>query len=380
VKFQSYSIILAFFTLIVISSSCSSKKKEDAAAQQKAGPRPPAKVDAFIAETKTVSEAIELPGSIVSGESTQVHPEVAGRITALYVREGTYVNKGAVLAKLYDADLQAQLRKFQVQLKMAQQTEARYNQLQKIGGISKQDYDVTALQVSNIRADLAIINTEIARTVVRAPFSGKLGLKEISTGAYVTPASVITFIQKTSGLRIDFNVPEKYSSLIKKGQYVNFTVEGSERAYTAVIMATETGITETTRSLTVRAHVKSSEAGLVPGGFAKVRLAFAPDHNAVMIPTQAIIPQARGKKVYVFKDGKANFVEVTTGTRDSSRVQILSGINTGDTVIITGLLGLKPDAKVTIKNVVNQSSASASSKSEVRDSAKSAQQTKTTIN
>lgn len=379
-KFQSYSIILAFFTLIVISSSCSSKKKEDAAAQQKAGPRPPAKVDAFIAETKTVSEAIELPGSIVSGESTQVHPEVAGRITALYVREGTYVNKGAVLAKLYDADLQAQLRKFQVQLKMAQQTEARYNQLQKIGGISKQDYDVTALQVSNIRADLAIINTEIARTVVRAPFSGKLGLKEISTGAYVTPASVITFIQKTSGLRIDFNVPEKYSSLIKKGQYVNFTVEGSERAYTAVIMATETGITETTRSLTVRAHVKSSEAGLVPGGFAKVRLAFAPDHNAVMIPTQAIIPQARGKKVYVFKDGKANFVEVTTGTRDSSRVQILSGINTGDTVIITGLLGLKPDAKVTIKNVVNQSSASASSKSEVRDSAKSAQQTKTTIN
>ena len=203
-KFQSYSIILAFSTLILITSSCSSKKKEDAAAQQKAGPRPPAKVDAFIAETKTVSEAIELPGSIVSGESTQVHPEVAGRITALYVREGTYVNKGAVLAKLYDADLQAQLRKLQVQLKMAQQTEARYNQLQKIGGISKQDYDVTALQVSNIRADLAIINTEIARTVVRAPFSGKLGLKEISTGAYVTPASVITFIQKTSDLRIDF--------------------------------------------------------------------------------------------------------------------------------------------------------------------------------
>jgi membrane fusion protein (multidrug efflux system) len=379
VKFQSYSIILAFFTSILIFSSCSSKKKEDAAAQQKAGPRPPAKVDAFIAETKTVSEAIELPGSIVSGESTEVHPEVAGRITALYVREGTYVNKGAVLAKLYDADLQAQRRKLQVQLKMAQQTEARYNQLQKIGGISKQDYDVTALQVSNIRADLAIISTEIARTVVRAPFSGKLGLKEISTGAYVTPASVITFIQKTSGLRIDFNVPEKYSSVIKKGQYVNFTVEGNERAYTAMIMATETGITETTRSLTVRAQVKGSEAGLVPGGFAKVRLAFAPDHNAVMIPTQAIIPQARGKKVYVYKDGKANFVEVTTGTRDSSRVQILSGINTGDTVIITGLLGLKPDAKVTIKTVVNQSSASASSKNVIIDSMKGEQQGKTAI-
>lgn len=353
---QFYSIF-AFLVLIVFSTSiisCSSKRKKEVQAQQKAGPRPPAKVDVYIVQTQTVSEAIEIPGTIVASESTEIHPEVSGRIVSLNVREGAYVNKGAVLAKLYDADLQAQRRKLEVQLKMAQQTEDRYNQLQKIGGISKQDYDVTALQVSNIRADLAIINTEIAKTVVRAPFSGKLGLKEISTGAYVTPQSVIATIQKTNGLRLDFNVPEKYTSQIKNGQYVNFTVEGSNRSYTAVVMATNAGITEATRSLTYRAQVKGDETGLVPGGFAKVRLAFEPNHNAIMIPTQAIISQARGKKVYVYKDGKADFVDVTTGVRDSSNIQILSGINKGDTIIVTGLLSLKPDAKVNIKQVVNQ--------------------------
>jgi membrane fusion protein (multidrug efflux system) len=337
---------------LLLLSSCGNDKKKDAAAQQKNGPRPPAKVDGFIVQTQTLNQSIEIPGSLVANESTEIHPEVSGRITYLNVREGAYVTKGSVIARLYDADLQAQKRKLEVQLKMAQQTEDRYNQLQKIGGISRQDYDVTALQVSNIRADLAIIQTEISRTVVRAPFSGKLGLKEISTGAYVTPASVITSIQKTTGLRIDFNVPEKYTSLIKKGQSVNFTVEGSERDYTAVVSATESGIEETTRSLTIRALVKGEATGLVPGGFAKVKLSFAPNEAALMIPTQAVIPQARGKKVYVYKGGKAEFTEVVTGTRDASNVEITSGLTKGDTVIVTGLLGLKPDAKVIIARIV----------------------------
>lgn len=347
-----YSLALVC-SLSILAISCDSKRKKDAAAQQKTGPRPPAKVDGYIVHTETVSDAIDVPGTIVAGESTDIHPEVAGRIISLNVREGAFVSKGAVLAKLYDADLQAQRRKLEVQLKMAQQTEDRYNQLQKIGGISKQDYDVTSLQVSNIRADLAIINTEIEKTVIRAPFSGKLGLKATSIGAYITPQSIITSIQKTSGLRVDFNVPEKYTGVVKNGKYVNFTVDGSTRNYTAVVMATESGIAEATRSLTIRAQVKGEEAGLVPGGFAKVHVAFDPDPNALMIPTQAIIPQARGKKVYVYRDGKVDFVDVETGIRDSSNVQITSGLTKGDTIIVTGLLSLKPDSKVTIRKVVN---------------------------
>ncbi len=352
-EFQTICLIvlsLTAFSLI----SCSSKRKQEVTAQQKAGPRPPARVDAFLVKAETISESIEVPGTIVADEATEIHPEVSGRITGLYIKEGAYVNKGALLAKLYDGDLQAQRKKLEVQLKIAQTTEDRHQQLLEIGGISRQDYDLTALQVSNLRADLDIIRTSIAKTEIRAPFSGKLGLKGISTGAYVTPQSVITSIQKTSALRIDFTVPEKYTSQIKKGQYINFTIEGSNRNYTAVVIATESGIAETTRSLTIRAQVKGDDGGLVPGGFAKVKLAFAPDNNALLIPTQSVIPQARGKKVYVYKNGQAEFVDVTTGVRDSSMIQITSGLTQGDTVITTGLLSLKPEAKVTIKQITNQ--------------------------
>ena len=323
--------------------------------QRGGGQKPPApKVDGFVVQTETLSESIELPGSLVADDATEIHPEVSGRITALNIREGAYVGKGAVLAKLYDGDLQAQKRKLQVQLKIAQQTESRHEQLVKIGGISKQDYELTALQVSNLRADLDIINTAIAKTVVRAPFSGKLGLKDISVGAYVTPQSIIASIQQTNGLKLDFNVPEKYTTQIKRGQYVNFRVEGSERPYTAVVSATESGIAQETRSLMVRATVKGDATGLVPGNFAKVRLSFAPDPNALMVPTQAIIPQARGKKVVVYRNGTASFTDVTTGVRDSSMVQIVSGLSQGDTVVVTGLLSIKPDAKITIRNIVNK--------------------------
>lgn len=350
-----YFIVLVFVLGTI--TSCSSKRKKEAEARQQQGnaARPPARVDAYVVQTRTISESIEVPGSIVADESTEIHPEISGRITQLYIREGAYVNKGAVLARLYDADLQAQKRKIQVQLQIAQKTEERYEELQKIGGISKQDYDITRLNVSNLRADLDIVNTDISRTLIRAPFRGKLGLKEVSTGAFVTPSSVITTIQKTSDLRLDFNVPEKYISEIKKGQIVNFTVEGQDGGYTAVVVATESGIAEENRSLTVRATVRGVEQGLVPGAFAKVKLSFAPDPNALMIPTHAVIPQARGKKVYVYNNGTADFVEVTTGIRDSSMIQITSGLSQGDTVIVTGLLSLRPESKVIVRQITNSS-------------------------
>jgi membrane fusion protein (multidrug efflux system) len=354
-SYSIYSILLLSFFILV--SSCSSKRKQEVTASQRggAGPkRPSPRVDGFVVKTEVISETIEIPGSLVADEATEIHPEVSGRIIGLYVREGAHVGKGALLAKLYDADLQAQLRKVQVQLQIAQQTESRFDQLQKIGGISKEDYAATALQVNNLRADIDILRTSIAKTQIRAPFSGKLGLKQVSTGAYVTPQSIIATIQQTSDLRIDFNVPEKYTSQIKMGQHVNFTVEGSGRNYTAVVAATQSGIEQTTRTLTIRARVQGDQKGLIPGGFAKVKMSFEPDPNALMIPSQAIIPQARGKKVALYSGGTAKFVDVVTGVRDSSNVQITSGLAKGDTVIVTGLLSVKPDATVTINKIINQ--------------------------
>lgn len=339
-------------------SSCSSGSKDDAPKQQKAGPggpggRPPVRADAYIVKTRLLLDKIEIPGTIISNETTEIHPEVAGRITGIYFKEGAYVNKGALLVKLNDADLQAQKKKILVQLQVAKQNEERSAQLLNIQGISKQDYEAMVLQVSTANADLSVVQTQIEKTNIRAPFSGKLGLRMVSVGAYVSPTSVISTISQPNQLKIDFTVPERYINQISYGKFVNFTVDGSDRTYAAKVMATESNITQDTRTLQVRAAVQGSVQGLVPGNFAKVSLDFEPDPNAILIPSQAIIPQARGKKVYLYNDGKAKFVDVVTGIRDSATVQITEGLKAGDTVLITGLLALKPDAKVMLGKVVN---------------------------
>jgi membrane fusion protein (multidrug efflux system) len=242
----------------------------------------------------------------------------------------------------------------QIQLALAQKTEDRQAQLLKIQGISQQDYDISLLQVNSLRADIGILQTSISKTVVRAPFSGKLGLKNISPGSYVSPASVIAIINQTDRLKLDFTVPEKYIDQIKMGQLVTFTFEGSSKQLGAKVIATESNITENTRSLTVRAAVMGSDPGLLPGSFAKVMLSFDPDPNALLVPTQAVLPQARGKKVILYKGGTAIFADVTTGVRDSAKVQIIDGLKAGDTVVVTGLLSVRPESKIQIGRIVNK--------------------------
>lgn len=354
------------FALVFSISSCSSDSKKDGPPQQKggaggAGNRPPVRADAYIVQTKLLLDNIEVPGTLVSNESTEIHPEVAGRITSIYFKEGAFVNKGALLVKLNDADLQAQKRKLLVQLQVAKQNENRSEQLLKIQGISKQDYEAVALQVTNVNADLAVIETQIEKTNIRAPFTGKLGLRMVSVGAYVSPATIISTISQPNQLKLDFTVPERYINQVSYGKFVNFKVDGTDKTFAAKVVATESNITQDTRTLQVRSAVQGSVAGLVPGNFAKVTLNFEPDPNAIMIPSQAIIPQARGKKVYVYNDGKARFIDVVTGIRDSANVQITSGLSVGDTVLITGLLALKPDGKVMLGKVVNGTKTSGNS-------------------
>lgn len=348
-------IIIAFFSIIsFFLISCGGKNKKDASKPSDGSQKPSAmQVDAYIVTPQPFQENIEVPGSIVANEVAEIHPEVSGRIVQLNVAEGRYVSKGTVLAKLYDGDLRAQLNKIQIQLALAQKTEERQAQLLKIQGISQQDYDISLLQVNSLRADIGILQTSISKTVVRAPFSGKLGLKNISPGAYVSPATVIAVINQTDVLKLDFTVPEKYIDQIKIGQLVTFTFEGSNKQLGAKVIATESNITENTRSLTVRAAVVGKDAGLLPGSFAKVKLSFDPDPNAILIPTQAVLPQARGKKVILYKGGTAIFADVTTGVRDSARVQILDGLQPGDTIVVTGLLSVRPEAKIKVGKIVN---------------------------
>ncbi len=351
-KFICSSIFLIQIAIGITSCGSKSEDKKTTQSNQPGAKPPPQKVDVVIAMPQKISQSIEVPGTLTASETTEIHPEVSGRLTMLNVREGAYVGRGSVIAKLYDADLQAQQNKLQAQLKIANQTASRLSQLLNIQGISRQDYDMAVLNANNIRADIEIVRTSIARTVVRAPFSGKLGLKEISVGAYVTPATIMTVIRKTSDLKLDFTIPEKYISEAKPGRMVFFTVAGSDVRHAAKIMATASGITENSRSLNIRSTVVGNDPLLVPGAFANVILDFAPDYTALMVPTQAIIPQTRGKKLVLYKNGIATFSDVTTGERDSSNIQILTGINAGDTIVTTGLMGVKPNAKILIKSII----------------------------
>ena len=347
--YTSTLLVFASFFVLVFASGCgSSDKKADAPAAPKA---PTPKVEAYIVKTMLVSDQAELPGSIIANEMTEIHSEISGRLVFLNINEGKTVGKGALLAKIYDGDLQAQLKKLNVQLAVAEQTVRRMGELLKIGGVSQQEYDLSSLQVNTIRADMDIVRTSITRTEIRAPFGGSLGLKNISSGAYITPAITITTIRQNSQLKLDFTLPEKFTSSMKIGQTVDFTVEGNSKKYTARVMATEMGLEENTRSMNIRAIVTNNDGKLLPGVFAKVISDFNSDPNGLMIPTQAILPQARGKKVVVYRSGKASYVDVVTGIRDSSMVQIISGLNVGDTIITTGLMSMKPDAKIEISKI-----------------------------
>jgi membrane fusion protein (multidrug efflux system) len=348
-------IILSLITVLTVFTACkNSDKKVEGPGNNKAGEKqPPMRVEGFVAKAVSYAQTIEVPGNINANESVEIHPEVSGRVVSLNLNEGKIVQKGELLAKLFDGDLVAQLKKLEVQLKLAETTEERQSRLLKIQGISQQDYDISLLQVNNLKADIGIIKTSIAKTEIRAPFNGKLGLKNISVGAYVSSQTVIATINQTDKLNVDFSIPEKYIGLLKNGQVVSFKFEGSKKECTAKVFATESNITENSRSLTVRATVTNKPKELMPGSFATVKVAFDADPNTILIPNQAILPQARGKKVVVIKNGEATFLDVTTGNRDADNIQIIEGISLGDTVVTTGLLAIKPGSKIQISKIIN---------------------------
>ena len=357
-KFRPLNLLLAGIITLELAACGSTDKKtstQTASARPGGSPgagmdQPPMVVDYYIVQPTLINAKIEVSGSLQANETTEIHPEISGRLVQLNIAEGKFVSKGALLAKIYDGDLQAQLRKLQVQLEIAKTNEERSAQLLKIQGISKADYDASALNVNNIKADIEITRANITKTEIRAPFSGKLGLKNISPGAFVTPLTVVTSIAEVNKLKLQFSVPEKYGSQIKNGQLVSFQLNGSEKTFSAAVMATETTVGEETRSLTVRALVKNTDPALIPGTFASVQIVLGNNPNALMIPNSAVVPQGRKKQVFVFKSNKALPMEITTGVRDSANVQVLTGLFPGDTLITSGLLFLRPGSDVKLSS------------------------------
>jgi len=344
---------LASLIILPVLISCANKEENKTPAR----PKPAGGggiFDAVIVKSFPIKRSVETPGTILPNEMAELHPEISGRVTGLFFTEGSFVRKGTLLVKLFDADLQAQLKKLAIQLKIAESASKRQQELLAISGTSQQDFDNASLQVSNIKADMELMRVNISRTEIRAPFDGRIGLRLISPGAYITPATIITNIASVSQLKIQFPVPEQYVKDLGNGSTVAFSITGSDTKYFATVIATENGIATDTRNLMVKAIVKNADASIKLGGYANVLINIGTNRPAMMVPTQSVMPQTRGKRVIVVRKGMAVFQNVETGYRDSASVEILSGLMNGDTLLTSGLLVIKPDQKIGKVNITKR--------------------------
>jgi membrane fusion protein (multidrug efflux system) len=324
--------------------SCKSEAKDKNANIKE---KPPVAVDVIVAGNSDFTSDIEVNGTVLSDEMVELHPEVGGRLTYLNIPDGAAVKAGTILARINDADLQAQLQQQKVQLEMAEKTEQRLGKLLLVNGIDQAAYDVALSQVNLFNANINVLRAQIDKTVIKAPFDGRLGLRLVSEGAYVSTSTAIGTLQQTDKIKVDFSVPESYANLIKIGKTINIQTNASSEDYTATISAIEPQINTATRNIKVRARL--NKGSINPGAFVKVLL--NENLKGIVVPSNSIIPDALSNQVVLVKDGKAVFQNVETGIRNSDVVEITAGIQVGDTVVVSGVLYVRPNGIVKIKKV-----------------------------
>jgi membrane fusion protein, multidrug efflux system len=305
----------------------------------------------YVIRPERLENKIFATGSIIASEVVDLKPEVAGKIVQLNIQEGKSVTKGELLIKLNDIDLQAQMKKLQAQLSLTEQSEQRLRKLLEVKGISQDEYDIVTNQMNNIKADMEFTQAQIAKTELRAPFSGLIGLRSISLGSFVNATSQIATILVLNPVRVDFTVPEKYSNQVRLGDNISFSTEGATETYNGKVTAIDNQIDPVTRTLKIRATASNPNYRLRAGAFVKVNFNLKEIDNALMIPTEAIIPILKGQQVYIAKNGKAVPVNIEVGMRTDTKIQILGGVQLGDTVVTSGLMGMRPNSSIKFTTV-----------------------------
>ncbi len=305
-------------------------------------------VSAIVVTPQPLDYMLYSSGTIMANEEVQLRNEVPGRIISINFKEGTKVNKGDLLIKLFDDDLKAQLKKLILQKELAEKTKERQNDLLKANGVSQQDYEIALNNLNSINADIDLVKSSISKTEIRAPFDGSIGLKSVSLGAFLTANTIISTIQDIDPLKLEFTIPERFREQIANNTEITFTSESASGIFTGKIYAFEPRLDVSTRSFLVRAICPNSDQHIFPGAFAHVSIPLKKITDAVLLPTQSVIPELKGQSVYVSNGGIAKKVMVQTGIRNDSTIQITDGINVGDTVLITGMMQVRPKTPLNI--------------------------------
>ena len=299
-------------------------------------------VAVFVVAATRLADEVAATGSVLAEEALTIRSEVPGKITAFNIREGQPVKKGQLLFTINAADIQAQLQKSASNQKLFADQERRQRTLLAKEYISAQEYEQSSAQLAAARADRAALQASLAKTFVRAPFSGVLGLSTATVGTYVSPGDIITTLSRTRPVKIAFQVPGRYASAVKRGDRVSIKDEGSGKNYSAQVYALDPQIDPVSRTLPVRARFANSNDELRPGAFVKVSLQLGESAETLQVPTEAITPEASGYSVFVVRRGKAEKQPVKIGVRSERLIQITEGLAVGDSVVRTGILQLKP--------------------------------------
>ncbi len=319
---------------------------------RRAGGGQPLMASGYVLVPTEMSELRKAVGSLLPDEEVDLAFETSGKIVDIFFEEGKRVKKGDLLAKINDRPLQAQLLKLQAQLKLAEEKEFRQRQLLDRDAISRESYDQISTELQSLQADIQLIEARIAETELRAPFDGIVGLRMISEGAFATTQTKIVRLVKISPLKIEFSIPERYSGEVTPGYPISFNVDGFTKEFTAKVYAIDPKVQLETRTIVVRALYANRDEELKPGRYASVTVKLSQIENAVSIPTEAVIPEMDGEKVFIYKNGKAERRNIVTGLRTESHIQIISGLNFGDTLLTTATLQLRESLPVQLDTLV----------------------------
>ena len=305
-------------------------------------------VKGMLVNPAALQDAIAVNGSTTPNEEVVITSEVPGIIAKISFAEGSWVEKGAMLVQLDDTELQAQRERLLVQKELNEKIAERLKGLYEKEGVSLQEYEVAKAEADKVQADISLLDAQLEKRTIKAPFSGKLGLRQVSEGSYVSPGTPIVNLVSINPIKLVFSVPEKYSQVVRRGTRVEFNLDGTDQALHATVEATEPNIDPETRTFRIKATAPNPNGKILPGAFANVSVNLKQYNEAIMVPTEAIVPELGGKKVFVYRGGQAQAVTVETGIRQASMIQVTSGLVPGDTVITSGVLQIRPGAEVSV--------------------------------
>jgi len=312
-------------------------------------------VNATVLQPQTLNNLFRITGVLLPDEEVDMTFESSGKITHIYFNEGTFVQEGTLLAKVNDAPLQAELKKLEAQLPLAEDRLFRQQTLLEKDAISQETYQSVSTQLETLKAEIELVKARIRQTELRAPFSGMLGLRQVSEGAYASPSIVVTNLTKISPLKIEFALTQNFVNIIKPGTEIAFTVENDLEEYNASVYAVESRLDVKTLSLFARARYANAEGRIKPGQSASIRIKLDQTDNAIVIPSISTVKEMGRDITYVFEKGKAKEVEIITGMRTSSSVEVVKGLSVGDTLLTTGVMQLRSGMPVRIDQIVPNS-------------------------